>query len=121
MHSKELEIIVLRHELAMFRRTARRPPTTAVDRMFLTAASRLLPRPHWRIFIVTPATLLRWHRRLVAKRRTYSRPVGRPPMRRETRELVLRLARENPRWGYPRIVGELRGLGIAVSATTVRT
>ena len=63
---------------------------------------------------------LRWHRRLVAKRWTYPRPVGRPPMRREIRDLVLRLARENPRWGYPRIVGELKGLGIAVSATTVR-
>ena len=88
--------------------------------MFLAAASRLLPRARWRAFIVTPATLLRWHRRLVAKRWTYPRPVGRPPIGRETRELVLRLARENPRWGYPRIVGELKGLGIAVSATTVR-
>jgi hypothetical protein len=117
---KELEIIVLRHELAILRRAARRPPTTAVDRMFLAAASRLLPRARWRCFIVTPATLLRWHRRLVAKRWTYARPVGRPPMRQETRDLVLRLARENPRWGYPRIVGELKGLGIAVSATTVR-
>src|SRR5262245_20249577 len=87
--------------------------TTAVDRMFLAAASRLLPRAQWRSFIVTPATLLRWHRRLVAKRWSHARPVGRPPMRRETRELVLRLARENPRWGYPRIVGELKGLGIA--------
>jgi putative transposase len=71
-------------------------------------------------FIVTPATLLRWHRGLIAKRWTYARPVGRPPMRREIRDLVLRLARENPRWGYPRMVGELKGLGIAVSATTVR-
>jgi putative transposase len=117
---KDLEIIVLRHELAILWRTMRRPRTTAIDRMFLAAASRLLPRAHWRSFIVTPATLLCWHRRLVAKRRTYPRPVGRPPFGRETRELVLRLARENPRWGYPRIVGELKGLGIAVSATTVR-
>jgi putative transposase len=117
---KDLEIVVLRHELAILRRTTRRPPTTAVDRMFLAAASRLLPRARWRSFIVTPATLLRWHRCLVAKRWTYARPVGRPPIRHETRELVLRLARENPRWGYPRIVGELKGLGIAVSATTVR-
>src|SRR5262245_11746256 len=89
--------------------------------MFLAAASRLLPRAQWRSFIVTPATLIRWHRRLVAKRWTHARPVGRPPIRRETRELVLRLARENPRWGYPRIVGELKGLGIAVYATMVRT
>jgi putative transposase len=95
---KELEIIVLRHELAILRRTTRRPPIAAVDRVFLAAASRLLPRACWRCFIVTPATLLRWHRLLVTKRWTYARPVGRPPMRRETRELLLRLARENPRW-----------------------
>jgi hypothetical protein len=88
--------------------------------VFLAAASRVLPRVQWRAFIVTPATLLRWHRRLVAQRWTYAGPVGRPPMRGETRELVLRLARENPRWGYQRIVGELEGLGLAVSATTVR-
>jgi len=118
---KDLEIIVLRHELAILRRATRQMRTTAVDRMFLAAASRLLPRARWRSFIVTPATLLRWHRRLLAKRWTYPRPVGRPPIGRETRALVLRLARENPRWGYPRIVGELKGLGIAVSATTVRT
>src|SRR5262245_18985747 len=75
----------------------------------------------WRSFIVTPRTLFRWHRRLVAKRWTFARPVGRPPMRPEVRALVLRLARENPRWGYQRIVGELRGPGLSVSATTVRT
>jgi putative transposase len=80
----------------------------------------LLSRAQWRSFIVTPATLLRWHRRMIAKRWTYPRRVGRPPMPRETRDLVLRLARENPRWGYSRIVGELKGLGVAVSATTVR-
>jgi putative transposase len=118
---KELEIVVLRHELAILRRQTRRPPITALDRLFLAAASRLLPRARCRSFIVTPATLLRWHRRLVAKRWTYAHPVGRPPMRREIRALVLRLARENPRWGYQRIVGEVKGLGIAVSATTVRT
>jgi hypothetical protein len=117
---KELEIIVLRHELAIIRRTTRCPAITAVDRVFLAAASRLLPRVRWRSFIVTPTTLLRWHRRLVARRWTYTRPVGRPPLRREIRDLVLRLARENPRWGYPRMVGELKGLGITVSATTVR-
>ena len=117
---KELEIIVLRHELAILRRTTRRPPITVVDRLLLAVASRALPRSQWRSFIVTPATLLRWQRRLVAKRWTSTRPLGRPPMRRETRDLVLRLARENPQWGYPRIVDELKGLGIAVSATTVR-
>jgi putative transposase len=117
---KELEIVVLRHEVAILRRKTRRPAITAVDRVFLSAASRLLPRARWRSFIIAPATLLRWHRRLVAKRWTYARPVGRPPMRREIRDLVLRLARENPGWGYPRIVGELKGLGVTVSATTVR-
>jgi putative transposase len=118
---KELEIVVLRHELAILRRRSRRPTITWTDRLFLTAASRLLPRPRWRSFIVTPATLLRWHRRLVAKRWAYARRAGRPPIRREIRALVLRLARDNPRWGYQRIVGELKRLGITVSATTVRT
>ena len=118
---KDLEIVVLRHELAILRRRTRRPATTWTDRFFLASASRLLPRTRWRSFIITPATLLAWHRRLVAKRWTYTRRAGRPPIRREIRELVLRLARDNPRWGYQRIVGELRGLGFAVSATTVRT
>ena len=118
---KDLEIVVLRHELAILRRQRSRPAMTTVDRLFLAATSRLLPRARWRSFIITPATLLRWHRRLVAKRWTYARRAGRPPMQREIRELVVRLARDNPRWGYQRIVGELKGLGMAVSATTVRT
>ena len=90
-------------------------------RLFLAAARQLLPRARWQSFLITPATLLRWHRRLVAKRWTYAHRVGRPPIGREIRALVLRLARENPRWGYQRMVGELKGLGVAVSATTVRT
>jgi hypothetical protein len=118
---KELEIVVLRHELAVLRRQAGRPELRTDDRVFLAAASRLLPRSSWRSFFITPTTLLRWHRRLVAKRWTYSARVGRPPVGSEIRDLVLRLARENPRWGYQRIAGELRGLGLAVSATTVRT
>ena len=89
---KELEIVVLRHELAILRRRTRRPTITGVDRTFLAAASRLLSRNRWPSFIVTPATLLRWHRRLVAKRWTYLRPAGRPPLRREMREVALRLA-----------------------------
>src|ERR1700704_4759787 len=90
------------------------------DRLFLAAASRLLPRARWRSFIITPGTLLHWHRRFVARRWTYARRAGRPPIRREIRELVLRLARDNPRWGYQRIAGEMKGLGFAVSPTTVR-
>src|SRR5881296_535358 len=118
---KDLEIVALRHELAILRRRIRRPAMTWTDRLFLAAASRLLPRARWRSFIITPGTLLRWHRRLVAKRWTYARRAGRPPIRREIRALVLRMARENPQWGYQRIVGELKGLGRVVSATTVRT
>jgi transposase InsO family protein len=117
---KELEIVVLRHQLAVLRRQTRRPQLTTTDRLVLAAASRLLPRSRWRSFLVTPATLLRWHRRLVARRWTYGGRSGRPPIGGEIRALVLRLARENPRWGYQRIVGELKGLGVAVSATTVK-
>jgi putative transposase len=117
---KELEIVVLRHELAVLQRQAGRLELKPADRVFLTAASRLLPRASWRSFVVTPTTLLRWHRRLVTRRWTYPGRVGRPPIGGEIRELVLRLARENPRWGYQRITGELRGLGLTVSATTVR-
>jgi transposase InsO family protein len=118
---KELEIVVLRHELAILRRRIRRPPMTWTDRLFPRGGQPFLPRTRWRSFSITPATLLAWHRRLVAKRWTYARQPGRPPVRSEIRTLVLRLGRDNPRWGYQRIVGELRGLGFAVSATTART
>jgi len=118
--SKDLEILVLRHELAVLRRQAGRVRLTPADRVFLTAASRLVPRAVWASFLVKPATLLEWHRRLVARRWTYRHRIGRKPIGRDIRELILRLARDNPRWGYLRIVGELKGLGIAVSATTVK-
>ena len=118
--SKELEIVVLRHELSVLRRQAARPKLRPSDRLLLAAASRLLPRSRWASFLVTPATLLRWHRRLVARRWTYAGRAGRPPIGGEIRDLVVRLARESPRWGSQRIVGEINGLGLKVSATTVR-
>jgi putative transposase len=117
---KELEIVVLRHELAVLRRHARRPAFRVADRFFLAAASRMLPRVGWSSLLVTPTTLLRWHRRLVAGRWTNAQRRGPPPISDEVRALIVRLARENPRWGYQRIVGELKGLGVVVSATTVR-
>jgi putative transposase len=92
--SKDLEIIVLRHEVAVLRRQVRRPVFRAADRVFLSAASRLLPRINWSSFVVTPATLLRWHRLLLAKRWTYTRPPGRPPIPPEVRALIVRFARE---------------------------
>jgi hypothetical protein len=120
--SKDLEILVLRHELAVLQRQSSRPRLTCADRAFLAAVSRLLPRAAWGCFSVRPETLLGWHRRLVARRWTYpSARLGRPPLDPSVVALILRLARENPRWGYQRIVGELKGLGVTVSPTTVRT
>jgi putative transposase len=117
---KELEIVVLRHEVEVLRRQVGRAQLTTADRVFLAAASRLVPRTIWTWFVVNPATLLEWHRRLVAKRWTYRSRVGRRPISREIRALIVKMAQENPRWGYQRIVGELKGVGVVVSATTVR-
>jgi len=120
--SKDLEILVLRHELAVLRRQSARPRLTRADQAFLAGLSRLLPRAVWTSFSVRPETVLGWHRRLVARRWTYpSTRLGRPPLDPSVVALILRLAKENQRWGYRRIVGELRGLGVAVSATTVRS
>src|ERR1019366_1882376 len=118
---KDVEIAVLRHQLAVLRRQVARPRYSPADRAVLATLARLLSRDRWGVFLVTPATLMRWHRDLVARSWTY-------PRRRsaynavddEVVELVLHLARENPRWGYLRIVGECRKLGVAVSATSVR-
>jgi putative transposase len=119
--AKELEILVLRHELSILRRQVGRPRFETYDRVLLAAFSRMLPRRSWTAFSVRPETLLAWHRRLVARRWTYPhRRPGRPPINREVRDQILRLARENPSWGYLRIAGELRKLGIAVSAGSVR-
>jgi len=119
--SKELEILVLRHELAILRRQASQPRLTRADRALLAAWSRSLPRPGWASFPVKPDTLLRWHRQLVTRRWTYlHRKPGRPPLESSLGRMILRLARENPHWGYKRIAGELKGVGITVSATSVR-
>jgi putative transposase len=120
---RELEIVVLRHQLRVVSRRVSRPRFSIWDRVFLAAASRALPRARWNSFLIRPATLLKWHRELVARKwRLYGargRP-GRPALPRQVRDLVVRLAKENPRWGYMRIHGELRKLGVTVSATTVR-
>ena len=120
--AKDLEIIVLRHELSVLRRQNKRPHFRRSDRAFLAAAARRLPRTRWEDFLVTPKTLLRWHRELVRLKwaRYSKRPPGRPPLPTELQDLILRLAKENPRWGYMRIQGELLKLGIKVSATTIR-
>ena len=117
---KELEIVVLRHEVAVLRRQVHRPEARPAERVLLAAASRVLPRARWRhVFFVRPETLLRWHRRAVARRWTYPRRPGRPRVSQDVTELICRLARENPRWVIQRTPGELRRLGVEVSATTV--
>lgn len=111
----------MRHQLRVLERQVARPALTPADRALLAAFSRVLPRQAWkRSSFVTPATLLRWHRELVARRWTYPhRRPGRPPTACERRELVLRLARKNPSWGYRRIQGELVGLGSELAASSV--
>jgi putative transposase len=118
---KEIEILLLRHQLLVLERQVARPQLTQADRALLAAFSRVLPRRAWkRSFVVTPATVLRWHRELVARSWTFPhRRSGRPATAVEIRGLVVRLARENPGWGYRRIQGELVGLGIKLAASTV--
>ena len=120
--AKDLEILVLRHQLAVLRRQTPRPRLESADRALLAAASWVLPRGRWSCFLVRPETLLRWHRRLVAGAWTYPhRRPGRPPLDQELQQLIVRLARENPRWGYQRIQGELLRLGVQVAASAIRT
>jgi hypothetical protein len=112
----------LRTPRAILRRGGRRPQYTAADGALLAAVSRRLPPERWSCFAVSPQTLRRWHRALLqGKRGRRGRRPGRRPLAAATRSLILRLARENPRWGYLRIEGELLKLGINVSATTVAT
>jgi putative transposase len=119
--AKDLEILVLRHQLIVLRRQVPRPKFESTDRALLAALSRALPRARWSCFLVKPETLLRWHRRLVAGAWTYPhRGRGRPSLDPEVQQLIVRLAAENPRWGYQRIKGELLRLGVQVSATAIR-
>jgi hypothetical protein len=120
-HAKDVEIAVLRHQIEVLRRQVKRPEFRPADRALLAMLSRALARRHWSSFLVTPATILRWHRRLVTRKWTQPcRRGGRPPLDDHLVALILRLARENPRWGYRRIQGELKKLGIRVAATTIR-
>jgi len=118
---KDIELLVLRHELAILRRQVGRPKLGMADRALLAAAAVHLPRARRTALLVTPRTLLRWHQALARRKwRQPSGQVGRPPLASEICELVLRLARENPRWGHRRICGELGKLGFRVSPTSVR-
>ena len=117
--AKEIEILVLRHQLQVLRRQVARPHLAPHDRALLAACSRVLPKVRWRSFLVRPETILAWHRRLVARRWTYPRRPGRPQKAAEVVRLVVRLAKENETWGYRRIQGELRQLGIAIAPSTV--
>jgi putative transposase len=120
--AKDLEILVLRHQLTVLRRQVPRPKLEPADRALLAAVSRVLPRARWSCFLVQPDTLLGWHRRLVAGAWTHPhRQTGRPPLDQEVQQLIVCLARENPRWGYQRIQGELLHLGVRVSATAIRS
>ena len=117
----EIEVVVLRHQLKVLSRKGGRPRLHRIDKVFLAACSRALPKQRWGSFVVAPSTLLRWHRELVARKWTHKRKkIGRPPIDPALASLICRMARENPRWGYMRIKGECQKLGISVSATTVK-
>jgi hypothetical protein len=119
----DIEVLVLRHQLAVLRRQVSRPRLRQRDRLLMAVLSRMLPRKRWSAFLVRPQTLLRWHRELVRRNWTYRHRStrGRPPIAEDIWDLILRMGRENPRWGRMRIKGELAKLGITISATAIRT
>jgi transposase InsO family protein len=119
--TREAEILVLRQQVEVLSRKVGRPKFRRRDRVLLAAFPRLLPRERWGSFMVSPQTLLRWHRELVRRKWTYNRTRGgRPRTDPEITRLIVEMAKDNPRWGYMRIKGELAKLGISVAANTVK-